>query len=75
MIYLLLKSTDQFIETLLHHNKLIQQKGRENSEVDPDADEVTFDEFMQVGIAAQAIIEAKIAGDKQSLYPMWGNYE
>ena len=44
-------------------------------EVDPDADEGTFDEFMQVGIAAQAIIQAKIAGDKQSLYPMWGNYE
>jgi hypothetical protein len=44
-------------------------------EVDPDADEVTFEEFLQVGEAAQAIIQAKIAGDKQSLYPMWGNYE
>tara|TARA_R100001510_G_C7653860_1_gene212346 strand:+ start:156 stop:620 length:465 start_codon:yes stop_codon:yes gene_type:complete len=44
-------------------------------EVDPEADEVTFDEFLQVGEAAQEIIRAKIAGANQSLYPMWGNYE
>ena len=44
-------------------------------EVDPDADEVTFEEFLQVGEAAQAIIQAKIAGQAQTLYPMWGNYE
>jgi len=43
--------------------------------VDPHADEVTFEEFLQTGEAAQAIIQAKIAGSRQNLYPMWGNYE
>ena len=44
--------------------------------VDPNAEEVTWEEFLQVGEAAQAIVNAQIAGpSKQGLYPMWGNYE